>query len=192
MAILMIIDSDNIATNIMIEYLGLENINKTIKLLGFKDTMLICPKLDFNFFKEIGRTTAKEYGELYIKLLNKEILNSEICEEILEILKKQLHNDLLIRKLPLKDLNDIGENDANIKYIASKSGGLGDKKYGIDNCRNDGGIIGTKFGFYIVSIFINNFNDCYWNRDNEAILVGGEINRILYENYIKNEGRFDL
>ena len=76
MAILMIIDSDNIATNIMIEYLGLENINKTIKLLGFKDTMLICPKLDFNFFKEIGRTTAKEYGELYIKLLNKEILNS--------------------------------------------------------------------------------------------------------------------
>lgn len=192
MAILMIIDSDNIATNIMIEYLGLENINKTIKLLGFKDTMLICPKLDFNFFKEIGRTTAKEYGELYIKLLNKEILNSEICEEILEILKKQLHNDLLIRKLLLKDLNDIGENDANIKYIASKSGGLGDKKYGIDNCRNDGGIIGTKFGFYIVSIFINNFNDCYWNRDNEAILVGGEINRILYENYIKNEGRFDL
>lgn len=105
-------------------------------------------------------------------------------------MKKQLHNDLLIRKLPLKDLNDIGENDANIKYIASKSGGLGDKKYGIDNCRNDGGIIGTKFGFYIVSIFINNFNDCYWNRDNEAILVGGEINRILYENYIKNEGRF--
>lgn len=64
MAILMIIDSDNIATNIMIEYLGLENINKTIKLLGFKDTMLICPKLDFNFFKEIGETTAKEYGEL--------------------------------------------------------------------------------------------------------------------------------
>ena len=43
-----------------------------------------------------------------------------------------------------------------------------------------------------MSIFINNFNDCYWNRDNEAILVGGEINRILYENYIKNEGRFDL
>ena len=128
MAILMIIDSDNIATNIMIEYLGIENINNTIKSLGFKNTILICPKLDFNIYKEIGKTTAKEYGELYIKLLNKEILKPEICEEILEILKNQLHNDLLIRKLPLQDLNEIGEENANIKYIASKSGGLGDKR----------------------------------------------------------------
>ena len=192
MAILMIIDSDNIATNIMIEYLGIENINNTIKSLGFKNTMLICPKLDFNIYKEIGKTTAKEYGELYIKLLNKEILKPEICEEILEILKNQLHNDLLIRKLPLQDLNEIGEENANIKYIASKSGGLGDKKYMIGNCRNDGGIIATKFGSYIVSIFINNFNDYYWNRDNKAILAGGEIHHIIYENYLNNNGKFIL
>ena len=92
----MIIDSDNIATNIMIEYLGIENINNTIKLLQFKNTKLICSKLDFNIYKEIGKTTAKEYGELYIKLLNKEILNLEICDEIIEILKNQRHNDLLI------------------------------------------------------------------------------------------------
>ena len=192
MAILMIIDSDNIATNIMIEYLGIENINNTIKSLGFKNTILICPKLDFNIYKEIGKTTAKEYGELYIKLLNKEILKPEICEEILEILKNQLHNDLLIRKLPLQDLNEIGEEDANIKYIASKSGGLGDKRYGIGNCRNDGGIIATKFGSYIVSIFINNFNDYYWDRDNKAILAGGEIYHIIYENYLNNKGKFIL
>ena len=190
MAILMIIDSDNIATNIMIEYLGIENINNTIKSLGFKNTMLICPKLDFNIYKEIGKTTAKEYGEIYIKLLNKEILKPEICDEILEILKNQLHNDLLIRKLPLQDLNEIGEKNANIKYIASKSGGLGDKRYGIGNCRNDGGIIATKFGSYIVSIFINKFNDYFWNRDNKAILAGGEIHHIIYENYINSKGEF--
>ena len=192
MAILMIIDSDNIATNIMIEYLGIENINNTIKSLGFKNTILICPKLDFNIYKEIGKTTTKEYGELYIKLLNKEILKPEICEEILEILKNQLHNDLLIRKLPLQDLNEIGEENANIKYIASKSGGLGDKRYGIGNCRNDGGIIASKFGSYIVSIFINNFNDYYWDRDNKAILAGGEIYHIIYENYLNNKGKFIL
>lgn len=193
MAILMIIDSDNIATNIMIEYLGIENINNTIKSLGFKNTMLICPKLDFNIYKEIGKTTAKEYGELYIKLLNKEILKPEICEEILEILKNQLHNDLLIRKLPLQDLNEIGEENANIKYIASKSGGLGDKRYMISNCRNDGGIIATKFGSYIVSIFINNFNDYYWNRDNKAIFERvkrwDEIYSKISKLYKKEESR---
>lgn len=192
MAILMIIDSDNIATNIMIEYLGKENINNTIKLLQFKNTKLICPKLDFNIYKEIGKTTAKEYGELYIKLLNKEILNPEICDEIIEILKNQRHNDLLIRKMPLEDLNEIGEKNANIQYIASKSGGLGDKKYGIGNCRNDGGIIATKFGVYIISIFVNNFNDYYWHRDNEALLIGGKIHHIIYKNFIDNKGKFVL
>ena len=191
MAILMIIDSDNIATNIMIEYLGIKNINSTIKSLGFKNTILISPKLDFNIYKEIGKTTAKEYGELYVKLLNKEILNKEMCEEIIEILKNQLHNDLLTRKISLKDLDEIGKKNANIKYIASKSGGL-DKRYAIYNCRNDGGIIATKFGSYIVSIFINNFNDYYWNRDNKAIIAGGEIHHIIYENYLNNNGEFIL
>ena len=191
MAILMIIDSDNIATNIMIEYLGIKNINSTIKSLGFKNTILISPKLDFNIYKEIGKTTAKEYGELYVKLLNKEILNKEMCEEIIEILKNQLHNDLLTRKISLKDLDEIGKKNANIKYIASKSGGL-DKRYAIYNCRNDGGIIATKFGSYIVSIFINNFNDYYWDRDNKAILAGGEIYHIIYENYLNNKGKFIL
>ena len=192
MAILMIIDSDNIATNIMIEYLGINNINDTIKLLGFKNTELFCPKLDFKTYKKMGKTTAKEYGKLYEKLLNKEILNPEICNEIIEILKKQLHNDLLTRKLPLEDLNQIGEKNANIKYIASKSGGLGDKRYGIGNCRNDGGIIATKLGAYIISIFVNNFNDYYWNRDNEGILIGGRIHNIIYKSFIDNKGKFVL
>ena len=192
MAILMIIDSDNIATNIMIEYLGIDNINNTIKLLGFNNTTLIYSKLDFKIYKEIGKTTAREYGECYIKLLNKEILTPELCDEIIDILKNQIHNDLLIRKLPIKDLDEIGTDNANIKYIASKSGGLGDKKNGTKNCRNDGGIIATKFGSYIVSIFINNFNDYYWNRDNKAIIAGGEIHHIIYENYLNNNGEFIL
>ena len=39
-ATLMIIYSDNIATNKIIKYLGIDNINKTIEELGFKDTYL--------------------------------------------------------------------------------------------------------------------------------------------------------
>ena len=40
-ATLMIIISDNVATNKMIEYLGFDNINKTIKDLGFNHTKLL-------------------------------------------------------------------------------------------------------------------------------------------------------
>ena len=40
MAILMMIVSDNIATNKIIDYLGFNNINNTIEQLGFKNTKL--------------------------------------------------------------------------------------------------------------------------------------------------------
>ena len=63
----------------------------------------------------------------------------------------------------------------------------------IGNCRNDGGIIATKFGSYIVSIFINNFNDYYWNRDNKAIFERvkrwDEIYSKISKLYKKEESR---
>ena len=49
-ATLMIIISDNVATNKMIEYLGFDNINKTIKDLGFNHTILKAKKLDFDIY----------------------------------------------------------------------------------------------------------------------------------------------
>ncbi len=42
-AVFMIIVSDNIATNIMIDYLGLDTINRCIEKLGCKDTILYNP-----------------------------------------------------------------------------------------------------------------------------------------------------
>lgn len=188
MAILMIILSDNIATNKMIEYLGFDNINQTIKKLGFNNTELSIEKLDFLLYNSVGRTTAYEYAKIYQLLLNKEILTPDLCNEIIEILSHQTLNAILTKKLPLKDLDEKGTENAFIKYIASKSGSLGDiENKNMVNCRNDGGIISTSIGNYIISIFINNCIDYYYYEDNLAILIGAEINKIIFENF-KNKG----
>lgn len=192
MAILMTIVSDNIATNKMIEYLGYENINNTIKELGFINTELIAKKLDFTKYNRIGITTAYEYAKIYKMLLNSEILTPDLCNEIIEILSHQKGNEMIIKKLPLNYLDNKGTEDAFIKYIASKSGGLGDEKAETIICRNDGGIISTKIGNYITSIFINNFTDYYFYNDNPAIILGSEINKILFQNFEKNNGKFDI
>lgn len=190
MAKLMIIVSDNIATNKMIEYLGFENINNTIKALGFENTELIAQKLDFNQYNKIGKTTAYEYATIYKMLQNKEILTSDLCNEIIEILSRQTKNEMLIKKLPQSYLEEKGNNNAFINYIASKSGGLGGENKDIIICRNDGGIISTKYGNYIVSIFISNFSNPYFYNDNPAILVGSEISKILFESFEDNKGKF--
>ncbi len=191
MVILMIIVSDNIATNKIIEYLGYENINNTIKELGFNNTKLLCKSLNFDKYSKIGETTAYEYALLFKKIKNNEILNSNLCEEIIQILSTQTSNDMLVKKLSKKYLDEKGNKDSFINYIASKSGGLGGENKEIITCRNDGGIISTKYGSYIISIFIYNFSDYYFYRDNPSILLGSEINKIIFENFEINKGKFN-
>lgn len=190
MAILMMIVSDNIATNKMIEYLGFDKINETIKSLGFNNTQLIAKKLDFTIYNSVGKTTAYEYGNIYKMLLHKEILTPDLCDEIIKILSHQTKNEMLIRKLSPQYIEEKGTSNAFIKYIASKSGGLSNRgKDDLTNCRNDGGIISTKLGNYIVSIFINNFSDHYFYNDNPATILGTEISKTIFEEFEKNNGK---
>lgn len=190
MAILMMIVSDNIATNKMIDYLGFDRINNTINKLGFINTKLIAEKLDFKIYNTIGKTTASEYAKIYKMLLDKKILTPDLCDEIIEILSNQTKNEMITRFLSPKYLEEKGSNNSFINYIASKSGGLGDEgRYDITNCRNDGGIVSTKLGNYIVSIFISDFSDHYFYSDNPASLLGAKINQILFETFEKNNGK---
>ena len=189
MATLMIIVSDNIATNKMIDYLGFDNINNTIKGLGFNNTYLNAKELDFNIYSSIGKTTAYEYARAYELILKKKILTPNLCDEIISILSNQTKNDMIIRFLSPKYLEEKGHNNSFIKYIATKSGGLGDEgKEDIINCRNDGGIISTNIGNYIISIFISNFSDHYFYADNPASLLGAKINKIIFETFEQNRG----
>ena len=190
-ATLMIILSDNIATNKMIEYLGFEKINDTIKELGFNNTRLISKKIDFSKYHKVGETTAYEYAEAYKLLQERRILDSSICDEIIEILSKQMYNQIIIGKIPPKYLEEKGTENGYIRYIATKSGALGDERISdIIVCRNDGGIISTKKGSYIISIFIQNFSDHYFYNENPATLLGMDINKLIFEYFKKNNGKF--
>ena len=189
MATLMIIVSDNIATNKMIEYLGFDNINNTIKNLGFKNTLLIAEKLDFNIYNKVGTTTAYEYAKAFKMLLNKEILTPELCDEIIEILSRQTLKVMLEKFLTPKYLDEKGIDHSYIKYIATKSGSFGgNEQDNMINCRNDGGIISTSVGNYIISIFIYDFKDHYFYNDNPAIILGSKINKLIFESFEHNKG----
>ncbi len=186
-AILMIIVSDNVATNKLIDYLGIYNINSTIKKLGFNNTKLL-GKLNFTDFKGIGYTTPYEYALAYQKVLKGELFSKEISDEILEILKKQKESDMLIKGMPLHDILFKGTDDSKVKYIAAKSGGIAWSTKEIDNVRNDGGIISTIYGEYIVSIFISGFDEMYFHYNNEAINCGSTIHKVIYKEFISNKG----
>lgn len=99
---LMIVLSDNTATNILIDLAGMENINNTIIDLDFP-----CIKLNRLLFDEIEQKKGKEnyfspknMGELLKKVYNGEIVSESISREVERVMKMQLLNSKLPYLLP--------------------------------------------------------------------------------------------
>ena len=62
-ATLMMIISDNVATNMLIDYLGIENINRAIKELGCDNTKLLS-KFKLGKYELFSVITAKDYANV--------------------------------------------------------------------------------------------------------------------------------
>ena len=181
-ATLMIIISDNIATNIMIDLLGIDNINNTCNDLGLSSTVLH-NKIDFDKYEGIGTTTPKDYGKIFEKICKKELWSKESSEQMLKILRNQHYNTILTRDFPQYYLDSEDTGDEELIYIASKSGSM-------DTCRNDGGIIHTPYGNYVLAIFTKLFKDPLYYSDHESYRFGPKASRLLFDQYLALQGRF--
>ena len=138
LATLMIIISDNQATNILIGFLGMENINLLGKELGLKETFLGRKMMDAEARKNgYDNYTCADDISLLLKLIYQEkLINKEASQLMLDILLRQQQGERLQRYLP-----------SDIK-IAHKCGDL-------DNLENDGGIIWIEDKAYILVVLTN-------------------------------------
>lgn len=183
-ATLMIIISDNIATNMMIDYLGLDTINACIQELGCKDTVLHNP-IDFAKYDRLGTTTPRDYASMFVRLSKGELISQEASAQMREIFKRQHYNSTLTRFFPqyLLDSEDTGEEE--LIYVASKSGSM-------DACRNDGGLVHTPYGEYVIVIMNKNFSDAVYHNDHPAQVFGAKVSRLILDQYLALEGRLVL
>lgn len=188
--VLMIIISDNIATNLIIDYLGLENINKTIKEYGFSKTKLYS-KIDLTKYNKVGITTPHEYAMLFKGFATNQYFEENISKEIIEIFKMQKYNSVLTKYIP-KQYFDKKEENNIVKYVASKSGKMSGKIFDIptDTIINDGGIVSTTYGEYIVSIFSKEKYDVNRIKEFEIADVCSKISAIILNEFLSNKGRF--
>ena len=92
-ATMMIICSDNIATNMVIDYLGLDTINACIKELGFEHTVLHNP-LHFDRYRDLGTTTPRDYAALFAQVAKGTLVSPEASAEMLAIFRQQHYNTM--------------------------------------------------------------------------------------------------
>ena len=158
LATLMIIVSDNQATNILIDFLGMENINQLGKELDLKETFLGRKMMDAEARKKgYDNYTCADDISLLLKLIYQEkLINKEASQLMLDILLRQQQGERLQRYLP-----------SDIK-IAHKCGDL-------DNLENDGGIILLGDRAYILVVLTNGMPNLQCKQ------TIGKISKFIYD-----------
>jgi beta-lactamase class A len=185
---IMIVMSDNSATNMAIDHLGLENIDRRIAKLGLKDTYLykkvftpvppgmVMPADQKRF--GLGKTTAREMAMLMTKIVECELADPggaaqagdpALCEVALKMLHLQFYRTSIPRYLD-------GMPGVTSDSIANKSGAL-------DAVRNDVAAISTKNGMVVISAFTFNNKDRSWSADHEAELTIAKLARAIIQSW---------
>lgn len=113
---LMIVLSDNTATNILIEKLGIEHVNETMRSLGMKATVLRRKLFDKKASAAGIQNTvgARDIGILLEKMYRGELVSEAASAEMLDILKNQKLNGKMpfyLHEHGIKIAHKTGEDD---------------------------------------------------------------------------------
>ena len=179
-ATMMIICSDNIATNMVIDYLGLAQINACIRELGFAHTVLHNP-LHFDRYDKLGTTTPRDYAALFAQLAQGRLVSPEASAEMLAIFRQQHYNTMLTHDFPQAYLDCEETGGPELIWVASKSGSM-------NACRNDGGIVHTPYGEYVIVLMNKDFHDIIEYNDHPAMRYGARVSRMILDQVLACEG----
>lgn len=187
--VLMMDLSDNTATNMMIDHIGIPAVNARIKAMGLKDTYLYkkvfkpaagpLPPDAAKF--GLGKTTAREMAEVMESIEGcaaqakppshapanwNGINDPRLCRQMIEIMRNQQYRNMIPHYLETIDTSDQGS------AIADKVGEL-------DDVRNDVALIYSKAGPLVISAFTYDNKDQTWIAENEAELLIARMAKLI-------------
>lgn len=162
---LMIIQSDNTATNILINIAGINNINTYIRGIGLQNTILQRKMMDFEARVD-GKdnfTTSSDMAKFLELLYKGEIVDKEFSGVMIEIMKMQLDKSMVYLEI------------SDEVVVAHKTGEL-------QNINHEVGIFYTQKGDYIFSMLT-------WEAEsnNFARKIIGKVAKIVYDKFIMED-----
>lgn len=172
---LMIILSDNTATNLLIDILGVKNINARMESLGlnnlklFKKVFIDKPIVEPALCKKfgLGMSTPHEMNLLLELIYRNRIIDKKSCRQMIEIMKNQFYTSQLARWISGKNV-----------WIANKGGA-------VDGVRNDIGIFHTPKADWAISVFCKQVKDKSWKLDNQAQVFVAKLSKLIFDFYFR-------
>lgn len=162
----MIITSDNTATNVLIDFLGMDTLNQYFREIGLVQTTIQRKMMDFErLAKGFDNTTsASDMALLFSRIYRRDLLSSAFSELTIDILSRQRVHESLKRYL----VDDV--------KLAHKTGGL-------DTVDHDVGIVYNSSGDYLIGVFVTEVT----NNDHARQLIG-RISKVVYDYLVKRKG----
>lgn len=118
----MITVSSNLATNLLIELVGAENVTNTMKNYGLNNITVLRGVEDIKAFELglINTVTAEDLLRLYELIAMRAILDSNSCDEIIKILLSQQFREKIPKLLP--DNVKVAHKTGNISRVEHDCG----------------------------------------------------------------------
>ena len=147
-AVLMIIISDNSATNMCIDTAGLDAVNAQMRRYGLERTTLF-HRLGDPAAGLDGRnhnvSTANEMTRLLELIARHEAVSDDASEDMLRIMRRQDYRHELSRELPWNELNMLPDHQTN--WVAEKGGAF------LNGVRCSGAVFHGARGHFVMSAF---------------------------------------
>jgi beta-lactamase class A len=168
---LMMVVSDNTATNMVLDYLTTDAVNARMNTLGFKDTRIMRRiggggesregKEPDNKRFGLGATTPHEMVRILEKLDAGEIVNKAAAKDMVDLMKRE------------QARYAIGRTIWDVP-MASKYGAL-------DNLRSCVAIVYSKHGRIAIAITVDDMPEVIWSVDNPGYLLMSRLSLILLD-----------
>jgi beta-lactamase class A len=169
-ATLMIIISDNVATNMMIDLVGLDAINGTMRGLGLQQTTIFqrlgdrAAGLDA---RKMSVSTAREMARLLELIARHEAVSDDASEDMLRIMRRQDYRHELTRLLPWNELNRLPDHQRN--WVAEKGGAY------LNGIRASGAVFHGARGEFVMAAFCEGGSGAGTGRESEGNVWLGEM-----------------
>ena len=181
---LMIVLSDNTATNLLITRLGTSKINARLSAYGLQDTRLfrptfrdghadVHPELEREF--GLGMTTPRDMTKLLALIADGKAVSPDASAAMLATLRRQQDRAMIPRLLPAVNGLEVG----------NKTGTDAEKRPAADgtrrHVRGDVAIVSAPGVRYVVAILTREVDDTRWGIENDAMTTGARVSRIIYD-----------
>lgn len=176
-AVLMMIISDNSATNMCVDLAGLDSINALMESYGFARTRLLQRLGDRSAGLDARKMSVSSAGDmcrLFAKIARHEAVSAEASEDMLRIMRRSDYRHELSRELPWNEMNMLPP-DPGTAWVAEKGGSF------LNGIRTGGAVMHGPSGEFAMAAFCEGGSGAGTGREAEGNVTVGRLGKAAWD-----------